>query len=132
MMITQSIKGKSKIYKPLIKSKIFKKSKKEKKTKLHTIIIQNITRITKKALSLRKMQAITVKIDLEKEGESPIKDCRNYRIMMESKTCIMNLRIMIGIFRTIISIIESILTMIIKLLMIIRVNHTNSLKTITI
>lgn len=131
MMITWAIKEKSKIYKPLIKSKIFKKSKKEKKTKLHTII-QNITRITKKAPFLRKMQAITVKTDLEKEGESPIKDCRNYRIMMESKTCIMNLRIMIGIFRTIISIIESILTMIIKLLMIIRVNHTNSLKTITI
>jgi hypothetical protein len=62
-MITQAIKGKSKIYKPLIESKIFKKSKKEKKTKLHTIIIQNITRITKKALSLRKMQVITVKTD---------------------------------------------------------------------
>jgi hypothetical protein len=61
-MITLAIKGKSKIFKLLIKSKIYKKNKKETKTTLQTMIL-NIIRIKKKVPSLMKMKAIIVKTD---------------------------------------------------------------------
>jgi hypothetical protein len=61
-MITLEIKGKSKIFKLLIKSKIYKKNKKETKTTLQTMIL-NIIRIKKKVPSLMKMKAIIVKTD---------------------------------------------------------------------
>lgn len=129
-MITLAIKGKSKIFKLLIKSKIYKKNKKETKTTLQTMIL-NIIRIKKKVPSLMKMKAIIVKTDWGKEGKSRIKGCRNYRIMMENKTCIMILRIMIGMLRIIIFMIGSILTMIIEMHMIIEVNLKDLLKTIS-
>ena len=130
-MILQAIKGKSKLYKIMKESKIYKKSKKGMKMKLRTMNLNTI-KIKKKDRSLMRMEVIIVKTDWEKEAKSRIKDCRNYRIMMENKICTMNPRIMIETHRTIISMIGSIQTMITEMLKIKGANLKGLLKIIYI